>query len=530
MTAQPTGAGRNTRTTERAAALLTLLTLLALALAAVSACGGATPAPFATAAAKASAARQAQASPAPSPAAPAVAAPGDGAAGAATGSASPRPARQPAAPPFGVSVRGEIANANVRALVVQAGVRWVRSSVDWSAIEPARGAYNWAGFDGHISTLAEMGVIPVVYVSGDPAWAASSRCGPIDKAPLSDFARFVSTLAQRYNGKTVVNGRTLPAVLYWQFYNEPDNAWTSGQASGFDGCWGGAGGAYAEMLAAAWEAVHTANPQAFVVFGGIAGESVDCPAGWECAGKPIFNFDINGGDFMDDVLAYMDAHPGSPFFDVFDFHYYPAFHSRWEVYGAGISGKAAYYAGRLASWGVERPMMCSEAGRRSDSGQKVDGVPGSDVEQSRYVARLFTQSMSADLVALLWFTLTDIVEPKQSGAAAWGLLTDSFQPKPSYRAYSTLTRTLAGLRYSGKAAVKGQMEGYLFEGDGRQTTVLWMKTGTGQIAIRAGQATIVALDGSETTVHDGGSGDLDRRADGAITLAVTLDPIIVRVP
>ena len=433
-------------------------------------------------------------------------------------------------PLFGVAARGEVADPSVRALAAQAGVRWVRASVNWSAIEPSPGAYNWAALDGHITALGEMGVQPVVYVAGNPPWAASSRCGPIDKAPLSDFARFVSTLAQRYNGTTVANGRTLPAVTYWQFYNEPDNAWTSGQASGFDGCWGGAGAAYAQMLAAAWDAVHTVNPQAKVVFGGIAGESVDCPAGWECAGKPIFNFDIDGGDFVDDVLAYMDAHPGSPYFDVFDVHYFPGFHSRWDEYGAGLSGKVEYYRGRLASWGVERPFMCTEAGRRSDGGQKVDGAPGSDVEQSRYVVRLFTQGMRSDLVALLWFTLADIVEPKQDGAAAWGLLTAGLQPKPSYDAYRTVTRELAGLRYQGAAQVKGKMEGYVFGGDGRQTTVLWMTAGAGQFAVRAGQATVVALDGSATIVRDGASGDADKRADGAITLAVTQDPIFVRVP
>ena len=174
--------------------------------------------------------------------------------------------------------------------------------------------------------------------------------------------------------------------------------------------------------------------------------------------------------------------------------------------------------------------MCTEAGRRSDGGQKVDGVPGSDAEQSRYVVRLFTQGMRSDLVALLWFTLADIVEPKQDGAAAWGLLTAGFQPKPSYDAKRTVTRELAGLRYQGAAQVKGKMEGYVFGGDGRQTTVLWMTAGAGQFAVRAGQATVVALDGSATVVRDGASGDADKRADGAITLAVTQDPIFVRVP
>ncbi len=430
--------------------------------------------------------------------------------------------------PFGVTVRGESGDPAVQALVTKAGVRWVRTSVSWASVQPSPTVFRWDAFDSHLITFAELRVIPVVYMSGNPEWAASSRCGPIDRVSLSEFARFVSTLAQRYNGSTVVNGQTLPAVLYWQFYNEPDNTWTSGQASGFDGCWGQAGTQYAQMLAAAWTAVHTANPAAQVVFGGIAGESVDCPTSWECSGQAIFNFDIGGADFVDDVLDYMASHPGSDYFDVFDFHYYPSFHTRWDDYGPGLRGKAVYYRQRLAGWGFDRPLMCSEAGRRSDPGQVIDRVAGSDDEQSRYVVRLFTQGMSAGLLNVLWFTLADIVEPKQSGAAAWGLLTQSLQPKPSYVAYSTLTRELSGLRYKGLASFKGEIEGYVFSADNRETTVLWAKSGSIPVTFRGGQVTVINLQGEETTVLDGGNGDTDRRADGSVTIAATQNPVFVR--
>ena len=448
----------------------------------------------------------------------------------ATAQATPSPSivAEPAAPsPFGVAVRGEVADPAVQALLAQAGVHWVRTSVSWAGIQPAPLIYNWAAFDDLMTTLAASAVIPVVYISGNPDWAASSRCGPIDDGALPDFARFVSALVQRYDGHTIVNDRTLPEVRYWQFYNEPDNAWTTGQASGFDGCWGADGAAYAAMLGTAWTAVHAANPRAQVVFGGIAGESVDCPATWECSGQPIFNFDINNWDFMDDVLEYMQNHPDSPYFDIFDFHYYPAFHTRWDDYGPGLSGKAEFYRQRLASWGVERPLMCSEAGRRSDPGQVIDRLPGSDEEQSRYVVRIFAQAMSSRLINVLWFTLADIVEPKQSGAAAWGLLTQDLQPKPSYTAYRTLSQQLTGMHYKGTTTFKGA-EGYVFTGSKGETTVLWATSGSVTAGFKGSQVTVVNLYGAETIVSDGSSGDADRKADGTVTLTVAANPMFVR--
>jgi len=431
---------------------------------------------------------------------------------------------------LGVTTRGETYDPAVQQLMRQAGVRWVRTSVWWESIEPAPGQYNWTTFDNHMLTLAGIGVIPVVYVTGNPAWAASSRCGPIDRVDLATFGRFVSALVKRYDGTTVANRRTLPKVDFWQFYNEPDNMWTSGVASGFDGCWGKAGAQYAQMLAVAHAAAHAANPDAKVVFGGIAGEDMACAATWECAGQPIFSFNMAGDDFVDDVLEYMAAHPGSPYFDIFDLHYYPSMHTRWDDYGAGLIGKVEYYRGRLGLWGVTRPFMCTESGRRSDAGQKVDGVAGNDDEQSAYVVRLYAQAAHLELVNALWFNLTDIVESKQDGAAGWGLLSQALKPKPSYAAYATLHRELADMLYQGQTETPDEaaLEGYDFAAPGRTTTVLWARSGAHTVSLRAAAVTIVSLEGKETAVRDGGSGDADGKADGVVTIRVTSKPVYVR--
>lgn len=431
---------------------------------------------------------------------------------------------------LGVTTRGETYDPAVQKLMAQAGVRWVRTSVWWESIEPAPGEYTWAAFDNHMLTLAGIGVIPVVYVTANPAWAASSRCGPIDRVDLDAFGRFVSALAKRYDGTTVVNRRTLPRVDYWQFYNEPDNRWTTGVAAGFDGCWGEAGAQYAQMLSVAYAAVHAANPEAHVVFGGIAAEDMACAATWECAGQAIFNFDMAGDDFTDDVLAYMAAHPDSRYFDIFDLHYYPSMHTRWDDYGAGLIGKVEYYRGRLKLWGVTRPFMCTESGRRSDAAQKVDGLPGSDDEQSAYVVKLFAQAAHLELVNVLWFNLTDIVESKQGGAAGWGLLSETLKPKPSYAVYAALHRELTGMLYQGQTDVADEtaVEGYDYAAAGRRTTLLWSRAGVHAARFHTAQATVVSLSGRETVVRDGGGGDADGKVDGVVTITVTTQPVYVR--
>lgn len=439
-----------------------------------------------------------------------------------------RPAVTPdAAPPpgrvvamnFGVSVRVEVREPAVQALLGRLGATHVRTSVRWEHIEPAMGAYAWAPFDEHLRLLAALDVTPVVYVAGNPAWAASSVCGVIDRVPLERFGEFMFALAQRYNGATIVDGKPLPRVDNWQLYNEPDNRWSTGQASGFDGCWGRAGGQYAQLLRVAYDAVHKANPQARLIFGGIAGEQVDCPESWECAGQAIFNVDRNGGDFVDDVLSYIRANPGSPYFDVFDFHYYPAFGALWEKWGPGVFGKASYYRARLAKWGIERPMMISEIGRRSDAAQVIDGVAGSDDEQSRSLVRLLSESAAAGIDTALWFTLADIVEQRQGGAQGWGLLRGS-DPKPSFQSFSVLAGLLAGKPFAAQAKLGSAVEGYVFGSGDAAVTVAWPKGATAMVRVRAKQVQVTDIHGNETTVNDGGAGDGDNSANGQIALTL----------
>ena|GEM_PF-1269967 len=433
-----------------------------------------------------------------------------------------QPASVASQPPvFGVATRGEWGDPNVRTLMNQAGIRWVRTSVSWADVQPSPDVFNWSGFDAEILRAQETGVIPIVLVWQNPSWAATTSCGPIDLVPLSSFSTFVSALARRYNGTTVVDGVTLPRVDYWEFYNEPDNQQTSEAWVG--GCWGSAGAQYAQMLAAAWAAVHAANPQSNVMFGSVAAETIDYN-GWL-----LFNFDIAGGDFVDDALGYMQAHPDSTYFDVFSFHYFPAFHTVWDDYGSGLIGKATYYRTRMKRKGIVRPLVCTEAGRRSDPGQIIDGIPGSDEEQSRYVVRLFVQGVVAGLNNVIWFNLGDVHQPEQGGWMGWGLLDGNNRPKPSFNALRVLTAQLADATFSEVRAAGNDVEGYLFRrADGSDRMVIWTKgTVTRTLSFAGSRLHTTDKWGVERTYYDGQAGDEDGIVNGTIVIRIDGSPVYV---
>ncbi|MCX5909653.1 MAG: beta-galactosidase [Deltaproteobacteria bacterium] len=318
---------------------------------------------------------------------------------------------------LGVTIRSEWGDPNTHSLVVDAGVRWVRTSVSWAAHEPVQGQKDLSGLDRLFKSFTDIGLKPVVYIADNPSWAASSKCGPIDKVSLQALADFVGVLAERYDGDGdydgdgVVDGPALPRIDYWALYNEPDNQWTSGEASAFDGCWGRDGKSYAQLMGLVKQAVQKANPNAQVVFSSVAGEKVACPSTWGCAGQDIFNFNIAGGDFVDDVLGYIQSHPGD-YFDIFDFHYYPAFQWQWASWGNGILGKARYYQNRLQSHGLSKPMIVTETGKKSDG-------TGGDEAQTNHLVMTYIRAMAAGLKSVMWFTFTDIYDGVWAG---WGLL------------------------------------------------------------------------------------------------------------
>jgi hypothetical protein len=342
-------------------------------------------------------------------------------------------------------------------------------------------------------------------IQGNPSWAAQYSAGPIYPEHMDDFLEFVGALVERYDGDGVDDAAGSPVVNHWEFYNEVDNGSVLLAEAGY-GYWGHNGAGYADLLRQAWPVIKAASPQARVLNGGLAYERFE-----ETEGGPYVR------QFLDDFLAA----GGGDYIDVFNFHFYPSFAQVWAPYGRDVIGKTTYLRNLLAGYGVYKPVACTELGTHSDPSRG-----GSYESQSRYVVQGFVRSMSTDLDIVIWFVLRDITE---GFPYLYGLLDDSYGPKPAYYAFDTLTTHLTGARYERTLTVQetgaDAIEGYVMVQDAQTIYVVWTNDeATYSLDVPADSVERVDKFGSADIVLD----SYDGSVDGVVTLDVGPSPMYLR--
>lgn len=135
------------------------------------------------------------------------------------------------------------------------GVSWIRSDVDWSMVQSqSRDQYDWSRVDRLVTTAQRYHVHIVGILTYTPQWARSVDC-PSNHCPPSnpsDFAAYAQTAAMRYKG----------AINVWEIWNEPNTGefWAP-NADAHD---------YGKLLSQTYTSIKEANPQAFIITGGLA--------------------------------------------------------------------------------------------------------------------------------------------------------------------------------------------------------------------------------------------------------------------
>ncbi|MER3513885.1 MAG: hypothetical protein C4310_05410, partial [Chloroflexota bacterium] len=117
---------------------------------------------------------------------------------------------------FGVQAWEEIDSSQARSYMRQAGIRWLRTTINWAEIEPSPlppSQYNWPTADGRITTLVQAGFSPILTLSGNPSWAAALPGGPVTNT--RDLVEFMSALVERYDGDGLDDAPGSPVVRYW---------------------------------------------------------------------------------------------------------------------------------------------------------------------------------------------------------------------------------------------------------------------------------------------------------------------------
>ncbi|RIK53906.1 MAG: hypothetical protein DCC57_07575 [Chloroflexi bacterium] len=402
------------------------------------------------------------------------------------------------------------------------GASWVRVPVYWSAIQPDNAKqYNWGQIDALLNVYNTGCANIIATIDMAPAWAQAidgSPRGPIKQAQMGNFVKFVQTLVERYDGDGNADAPGGIVVNYWEFYNEPDFGANPTEGNG----WGNYGSQYAAMLKAVYQPIHTANPNAQVVMGGIAYDAfADAPGG------------VFIRSFLDDVLTA----GGGSFFDVMNFHYYPAFRMDWtQTQGTGLPEKIAAIRQKLADHALDKPLILTETGWHSNAPKQN---PSSEEEQSRYVVRFFAQSIAYNLRFSIWWMLHDGLT--ESGYQfANGLVTDSAPPvaKPAYQVYQTAVNRIARAQFVAALSVAetqdANLEVYQFAEayTGKRLYVAWINpvesSETRPLSVAGSVATIYSKEDTlQAVVRDGDANDNDGAQDGKITLPVGSSPLYI---
>jgi outer membrane murein-binding lipoprotein Lpp len=133
--------------------------------------------------------------------------------------------------------------------------KWVRLEISWHATEPTQGSYSshLASIDSAVTTARGAGAKIVMFVNETPQWESGSSNKNAPPRNTADYTRFLQDMVARYAGK----------VEAWEIWNEENNQpfWPTGPDPA----------AYAALLRASYPVVKAADPNAKVLFGGLAG-------------------------------------------------------------------------------------------------------------------------------------------------------------------------------------------------------------------------------------------------------------------
>ncbi len=281
------------------------------------------------------------------------------------------------------------------------------------------------------------------------------------------------------------------------------------------------------MLAAGYAAIKAADPEAYVLMGGIA---YDWFIEYGPAGGPFNRY------FADDVMA----NNGAQYLDALNLHYFPDFHLEWERWTVGnkptcgivddglgqtydavgidLVAKVSHFRNRMSTcFGVNKPLWVTELG---EHGVVTDTASLS--QQARYAIQGNVRGLAAGATKIVWFALTT---PNHNDAQS--LLFDDLSPKPAFTAFKTLSSELRDYQYLATVNPPN-VEGYVFSALAQPNkTVAW---GTGTMTFApASQLRVVDRFGNVGTIYDGSTSDLDHSANGSIQVQMTIDPIFFQV-
>ncbi len=431
----------------------------------------------------------------------------------ATGTATPLPftptAVMPAVPLAGAAIIGAMFDpaeiATYCSTMSSHGIHAVTLTIQWQAVEPRKGTYQFAKIDQVVQQARSCGLAIGAHVNAKSNWATvsppqgtgnDSKQASMPPTSMDDYGDFISNLAKHYRG----------VISRYSIENEaasPAN-------------WGSTPDEYAKLLGTAYRAVKAVDPAALVLTDGMSstGLSVLVASDLLQYGKPeqAVSFlqtayahfapgrrganpvQINSADELRTFLqqpviesvqnwiTMLAANQAS--YDAFQVHYYGPPDQLPVVMN--------YIHRRLRQQGSDRPIELWELGYGWDS-----RIPMDLQAQAQAVPKLVATAVGEGAAFVVFWRYTTVVE--EAGTGVTGLVTQSGE-RPAAQAFRVSAQMLNGVTAVESLNIRQGVQGYKFSKAGTSFYALWSQQPT-NVDLPVSSPTISVTDISGRTTN-----------------------------
>ncbi len=330
-----------------------------------------------------------------------------------------------------------------------AGFKWVRTDLHWSAVETSAGVYNWNNFDALVNSAAARGLnVLFILCYGNSIYTGQSDTAypPITSGAITAYGNYAEAAARHFAGKGV----------QFEVWNEPN-------ISGF---WKPAPNAaqYAAIAREAIARVHTGDPGAQVT----------------TCGMSTFDFGFlrgylsQGGGAGANALGVHPYEIGNP----------PRLLLEKILTMRGVAG--AYLNPVPPIWDTEWGYTSTDFGGGNTSPARR--------RQAVLVARKLLTACAVGLPQSIYYDIRDDGTDPANREHNFGLLANDYSEKDAMRAVKKLTAMAATRTFKGFIHTEpSSLIAMRFDGVSDQVVVLWSFAADGPITITA-PATATATD------------------------------------
>ena len=277
---------------------------------------------------------------------------------------------------------------------------WVRFDIQWDQVQPdSAQAYNWAPYERVTKAVIAHGLRPIGIIDYTPAWARLAGCGSFACQPQNpaDYGAFAAAAAAHFSGL---------GIHTWEIWNEPNNSQYFQPAPNAV--------AYVSLLRAAYGAIHSADPSATVLTGGLAP-----------AGDPLTPPEFLSAMYAAGARGNFDAVADHPYTWP-DTAMTPNPYNTW---GQMLDMRMIM----VANGDAAKAIWITEYGAPTGGPDSV-----SEAAQAQSVADFFTASRSLPwLGPILWYSYQDAGTTPDTHENFFGLVRFDGSKKPAYSVFAS---------------------------------------------------------------------------------------------